>query len=108
MEKLFTYFFTSLCAYVVRDHQHQRIQILLFPLRSTSEMRAAICRSPDSMPRLPASHSHPQSAVRHGLHPGAAGIRENVGHVSAEIKKRSQVPSSKFESPKNFQSSMAM
>src|SRR5262245_49006697 len=42
--------FSAECGYLGRDHEHEGIQILLFALRSTAEMRAPIRRSANPMP----------------------------------------------------------
>ena|SRR5579862_917468 len=86
-------FFRDECAYVVRDYEHERIQILLFPLRSTIEVRGAVRRPADSMPGVPAPDPHSQSASRHRVHPRSAGIRPNLGYACAERQKDMNRPS---------------
>ena len=111
MWKILIYFFPRFCAYVGRDDEHQRIQILLFPLRSTAEVRTSIRRAADSMSGLQHPHPYPESPGRHGLHPCPAGIRPDLGHACAEgeagvARATAKAPTSKHQAPEKLQASI--
>ena len=67
-----------------RGQGYERIQILLFPLRSTLEVRSLPRGPADSMPRMQPSHPHSRSAGGHRIHARPTAGRSDLGHARAK------------------------
>lgn len=81
------YFWHRVRAYMDEGYGREGIQILLFPLRPTVEVRRLLRGPADSMPRLQTLDSHPKSAPGLWFHACPAGIGPHLGHVPTEVRR---------------------